>query len=405
MVSFPRIVLFVSVLAVQVGLGLFVTARSVAPARFESRRRRAQLVAMCALATAATLAIELGARRWAPYGGGLWRPLVAVTRVAGFALMVSSVGIVAVQVAASLGAALDGLRARIRSEVAPLPGDAPTRRDVLAQALSAGVAGITSSACLWGSLRERHDLQLTELTVTVPDLPPDLEGLTIVQLTDLHVGIFTGPDELARVVERANALRGDLVVLTGDLVDNNPRHIPDGMRALARLRARFGVHAILGNHDHYTGGDRVRRGLRDAGLSCLVNESVSLHGGDPSRGTITLAGVDDVMAPRLSSSAGPDLARALRGKDRDAPTVLLAHNPVYIEESEGRVALQLSGHTHGGQINVGNVAGRVLPFVAGRYVRGGTTLFVSRGVGITGPPVRLAAAPEVVRIALTARRT
>jgi predicted MPP superfamily phosphohydrolase len=96
--------------------------------------------------------------------------------------------------------------------------------------------------------------------------------------------------------------------------------------------------------------------------------------------------------------------RALAGRDREAPVVLLAHNPVFFEEASGLVALQLSGHTHGGQVNVGGVAGALLPYVAGRYVRNGSTLYVSRGIGITGAPVRLAAAPEITRLVLTAGR-
>lgn len=401
MVSLPRLVFFALVLAFQVGLGVYVTARAVAPRRTDSRAARWWLLLACLVAVVLSAAVEFGARRYAPVGGGVWRPLVWVSRLAGFSLLASAFGIFGVHFVSNAW----GLVERLRRRPDAPPLDGPTRREVITQGLSLAVTGAAGAATLYGSLRERHDLQLTEASVTVPDLPPDLEGLTIVQITDLHIGIFTGPRELARLIERVNGLRGDLVVITGDVLDNNPAHVPDAMRSLARLRGRFGVHAILGNHDHYAGRREVRRGFAAAGLSCLVNASVRVHGGDPRRGSITLAGVDDVMAPRIAGGEGPDLRRALAGRDPDAPVVLLAHNPVFFREAAGRVALQLSGHTHGGQVNVGHVADRLMPFVAGRYARGGSSLFVSRGVGITGPPVRLAAPPEVVRVSLTARRT
>jgi predicted MPP superfamily phosphohydrolase len=353
---------------------------------------------------------EIFARRYAPFGGGWWRPLVWAERVAGFTLMITLLASLAAQLAAPLVAALAGLFARPPAERQKLP-EAPeaepvlTRREAVTRAVSTSAAGFTSAAVLYGSLRERHDIELTEVPVGVQDLPPSLEGLTIVQITDLHAGIFTGRAELDHVVARVNRLRADLVVITGDILDNNPAHIPDAMRALGRLRGRLGVHAILGNHDLYTGGERVRRGLAAAGISCLVNRSVKVHTGDARRGSITLAGVNDVMAHRLEGEVEPDLVRALQGADREAPVVLLAHNPVFFEEASGLVALQLSGHTHGGQVNVAGVAGALLPFVAGRYVRDRATLYVSRGIGITGAPVRLAAAPEVTRVVLTGLRT
>ncbi len=405
MVHLPRVVIFVTFLAVSVGLGLYVTARSIAPRRFATRAARARLAMFSGAAVAAVAVTEVLARRYAPFGGGLWRPLVWAERVAGFELMIAMLAIVAIELVAFAVIALLPRRAPAPSPAPEGEGPAPTRREAVTRALSVGVAGVTSAGVLHGSLFERHDLEVTEVPVTLADLAPSLEGLTIVQITDLHVGIFTGRAELDAVVERVNRLRPDLVVITGDVIDNNPAHIPEGMRALGRLRGRLGVHAILGNHDLYTGPERVRRGLAAVGVSCLVNRSVAVHTGDPRRGTLTLAGVDDVMAAQLEVSEGPDLPRALAQRDREAPVILLAHNPVFFEEASGLVALQLSGHTHGGQVNVGGVAGRLLPFVAGRYQRNGSTLYVSRGIGITGAPVRLAAAPEITRVVLTGRRT
>jgi hypothetical protein len=269
MLPLPRILIFVTTLAATVGLGLYVTARSVAPQRFATARAQRRL-ALASLGVVLVVALtEIFARRYAPFGGGWWRPLVWAERVAGFTLMITLLASLAAQLAAPLVAALAGLFAR-----PPAAEPVLTRREAVTRAVSTSAAGFTSAAVLYGSLRERHDIELTEVPVGVQDLPPSLEGLTIVQITDLHAGIFTGRAELDHVVARVNRLRADLVVITGDILDNNPAHIPDAMRALGRLRGRLGVHAILGNHDLYTGGERVRRGLAAAGISCLVNRSV-----------------------------------------------------------------------------------------------------------------------------------
>lgn len=423
MVHLSRVLIFVAFLAVNVGLGLYVTARSVAPRRFATPRARRRLAAASASLVAAVSALEIMARRAAPFGGGAWRPFVWVERVAGFTLMVSLLIIVVMHILAPIVFGLPQKAPRGEAPRDDARRDAPseatadratpvvephfdpvTRREAVTRALSIGAAGATSVTVLHGALLGRYDLEVTEVPVTIPGLAPSLEGVTIAQITDLHAGIFTGLAELDRVVDRVNRLRADVVVITGDVIDNNPGHIPDAMRCLGRLRARLGVYAILGNHDLYTGSERVRRGLAAVGIPCLVDRSVTIHTGDPRRGAITLAGVNDVMARGADGLDGPDLVRALARRDREAPVILLAHNPVFFEEAAGLVALQLSGHTHGGQVNLGGVAGALLPYVAGRYERSGSTLYVSRGIGITGAPVRLAAAPEITRLTLSGRR-
>jgi predicted MPP superfamily phosphohydrolase len=150
----------------------------------------------------------------------------------------------------------------------------------------------------------------------------------------------------------------------------------------------------------------VLDGLRRAGIPALVNDGVVIPSGTRHPG-IALLGVDDVMATRSFPDRRPDLARAIRAVPPDAPRIVLAHNPSLFSlftRFAGRVALQLSGHTHGGQINPGSIARLVLPYVSGRYEREGSTLYVSNGIGLTGPPVRLFAPPELVRIGLTGRR-
>ena len=412
MIHLSRVLIFVTFLAVNVGLGLYVTARSIAPRRFDPPHARRRLIALSIAAVLVVAALEMLARRLAPFGGGAWRPLVWVERVIGLTLMVTLPSLVVMHIFTPLAARVARLfRSAPHADESTAKHDSeaqsnraePTRREAVTRVISAGVAGVASGAVLHGAVFGRHDIEVTDVPVTIDGLAPSLDGLTIAQITDLHAGIFTGLAELERVVDRVNALRADVVVITGDVIDNNPSHIPDAMRLLGKLKGRLGVYAILGNHDLYTGAEAVRRGLAKAGLPCLVDRSVKIHTGDPRRGSITLAGVNDVMA-RDADGGGPDLVRALAGRDPDAPVVLLAHNPVFFEESAGLVSLQLSGHTHGGQINVGGVASAMLPYVAGRYERARSTLYVSRGIGITGAPVRLAARPEITRVSLTARR-
>jgi predicted MPP superfamily phosphohydrolase len=277
-----------------------------------------------------------------------------------------------------------------------------TRREALVRGSSLGIVGTTATVIGYGGLRAARDLRVRELEVHIPGLPTALEGLSIVQLTDIHVGIFTGTRDFGAVIERVRTLRPDLVVLTGDLLDNNPAHVPDAVRLFSQLRGRLGAYGILGNHDYYADHEAVVAGLRAAGITPLVNEGELISSGRRGEG-LALLGVDDVWAARMLPGRGPDLGRALRFVPPDAPRVLLAHNPVVFSRAAGQVALQLSGHTHGGQINPGNIARLALPFVSGRYTRDGSTLFVSNGLGLTGPPVRLAAPPEIVRIGLTGR--
>ncbi|MBI5514688.1 MAG: metallophosphoesterase [Deltaproteobacteria bacterium] len=373
--------------------------------RFWARHERLLQRALGLLVLALVLA-EFTAKRYAPVGGGPWRVALAVLR-GGF--LIAWLG----ALASLVGALVSRLVVRFWKEPArPLP-EAPgaplersglTRREALDRGFTGAGLAVASAVVLRGGMKARYGLRLTDVTLTVPTLPPELEGFTLVQLTDLHVGLFTGAPELEHLVDEALRARGDVIVLTGDLLDHAPRHIPEALRRLSRLRAPRGVYSILGNHDHTTGARQVARGLQRARLHPLVNAGLTLPGTAGRRPGLYLAGVDDVWAGRFVPGANPDLPRALGQRAPEEPAVLLAHNPVFFMESAGLVDVQLSGHTHGGQVNLGGLPGALLPFIAGRYTRRGSGLFVSRGVGVTGPPVRINAPPELVRIALTARR-
>ncbi|MDB4936016.1 MAG: hypothetical protein JWP87_2988 [Labilithrix sp.] len=276
-----------------------------------------------------------------------------------------------------------------------------TRRQAIERVAGVTVLGTTSIALGWGMVRGRHAFAVEEVVVRVKGWPRALDGYTIAQVSDVHVGAFVGDRELDEGFDMVKKVRPDLVVATGDLVDFDSSVVGALGRRLLATGARDGACAILGNHDHYAGAAEVAERLRAMGIRVLSNESVRLRAGDG--GGFALLGVDDLhgRTGRSPGFRGPDLYAAMRGLDEDVPRILLAHQPRYLAESAGRVALQLSGHTHGGQINPGfRPADLVMQYVAGRYERNGTTLWVNRGFGVAGPPSRIGAPPEVTKIVL-----
>ncbi|HVJ21198.1 MAG TPA: metallophosphoesterase [Polyangiaceae bacterium] len=278
------------------------------------------------------------------------------------------------------------------------------RRTFLGQAAAGSAFMIASSSSLYGALAGRHDYAIEDLPLRLPGLPRSLDGFTIAQLSDVHIGQFVGEAELAAAEDLLRRARPDLIVLTGDLIDFDARMAPLLGRFVRRVAplAREGVVAITGNHDFYAGVDPTVAALRAGGAKVLRNQGLVI-GGD--RG-FALLGVDDVWATRYGG--GPDLGAAVASlpeQARGLSRILLCHNPSYFEDAAGEVALQLSGHTHGGQINpLVRPADWVLKngWVAGSYDSKGSRLYVNRGFGVVGPPARLGAPPEVTRVVLAA---
>lgn len=277
---------------------------------------------------------------------------------------------------------------------AAAPAD-PTRRKFLLD------GGLLLAAGVMGGIGARSALGAPEVTpvdITLPRLPAALDGLRIVQLSDLHVSAVLTHDWVRDVVERANALRPDLLVLTGDLVDGYPHERLKDMVPLSGLQARHGVYACTGNHDFYSGLDAWLPRFRDLGLTALRNEHAVLRvNGAP----LVLVGVHD-LAERAAGQ-GPDMARALEGAPDDAFRILLEHQPQRAPDREGLVDLQLSGHTHGGQIPLIRPLVRRTNngFVAGNYDVGSLRLYVNRGTGIWGGlPLRLGIPSEITLITL-----
>jgi uncharacterized protein len=285
------------------------------------------------------------------------------------------------------------------------------RRALLVQAAVGSAFLIGGSSAVYGALVGRHDYAIEDVPVRIPGLARALDGFTIVQLSDVHIGSFVGTAELRAAEEFVRRAKPDLIVLTGDLLDNDAALAPRLGEFVQRLRplARAGVTAISGNHDFYAGIGPFVQAVRGAGGTLLQNRGQLVGSGDAA---FALLGVDDVWARRRGG--GPDLARAIgslgehqgsKAKALDLPRILLCHNPSYFEDAAGQIALQLSGHTHGGQVSL--IVNPAEWFVKRGWVRGsyeykGSELYVNRGFGTVGPPARVNSPPEISRIILTA---
>lgn len=246
--------------------------------------------------------------------------------------------------------------------------------------------------------RRRHQIQVTHQAIHLPRLAPDFAGLRVVQLSDIHHGLYTDLPEVERAVGIANKLEPDLVALTGDFVSNSPSYIEPVAHALSKLQAPLGVYAVLGNHDYRVGADAVTAALEARGMVVLRNRHVLLRRNGSS---ITVAGVDDVRY-------GEDNLRlALLGADPETPTVLLCHNPILLPLAAARgVDLVLSGHTHGGQVGLPRLRrfarqrGVRVPLEHGLDQLGDTQIYVSRGIGTVVLPVRWKCPAEIPALSL-----
>lgn len=262
--------------------------------------------------------------------------------------------------------------------------------------------GVLLSAVGVGQAIQVPEVRRVELAIR--DLPPALDGFRMVQLSDLHISRLMHEDWVREVVERSNALRPDLVVITGDLIDGSPQARARDIRPLADLAARHGVIASLGNHEYYFGAGRWTRAFEGLGMRVLVNRHAMI---DHDGAQLAVAGVSDRVAPRFDMD-GPDTARALLGAIPGAPVVLLSHQPIGVtENAEAGIDVQLSGHTHGGMIRgVDQVVKRANGgYVSGGYSVGGMQLYVSNGTGLwNGFPIRLGVPAEITEFVLTPER-
>jgi predicted MPP superfamily phosphohydrolase len=264
-------------------------------------------------------------------------------------------------------------------------------------ALETGAFVLAASAAAFSVAHARR-IAVRRIEIPLARLPAALDGTVIVQLTDMHVGPTLGRAYVEDVVARTNLLSPDLVVITGDLADGDPEKLRDAVEPLARLSAKHGVFFVTGNHEYFGDAEGWLALLASLGVRALRNERVSI--GD-SNASFDLAGIDDDVGRRLPGH-GPDLPRALAGRDATRELILLSHRPHILPEAAGHgVGLVLSGHTHGGQIWPFNHLVKLdSPYLSGLFRHGTTTLYVSEGTGYWGPPMRLGTTREITRIIL-----
>jgi uncharacterized protein len=268
-------------------------------------------------------------------------------------------------------------------------------RRVAAATALAGAGGL-----LYAREVETRWVEVKPVELTLPRLAPEFDGYRVVQFGDVHLDDWSKPERLHRIVDKVNEQRPDLVAITGDFASYSAREFDEErlIEALRRLGARDGCVAILGNHDYLTDVKLVRRCIREGGVEELINSVRTLRRGEAS---LHVAGIDDVMEGRSR------LDLVLEKLPEGGAAILLAHEPDFADVSAatGRFDLQLSGHSHGGQVGVPFLRRLVLPPFSQRYTRGlydvrGMIQYTNRGLGFVHARLRFLCRPEITVLTL-----
>ncbi|MEO3891320.1 metallophosphoesterase [Nonomuraea sp. B5E05] len=284
----------------------------------------------------------------------------------------------------------------------PAAEPAPMSRRLFVGRATAAVAGVGALGTVgYGVATALGDPVTERVAVTLPKLDPRLSGLRFAVVSDVHLGPLTGLRHTERIVRMINGLEADVVAIVGDLVDGPVADLGPLARPLKNLESRYGAYFVTGNHEYYVPGGPGEwiQELAELGVRSLRNERVEIrHQG----AVLDLAGVNDVGG--ADAGDPPDFDKALGGRSAGRSTVLLAHQPVQVAEAARHgVDLQLSGHTHGGQLAPFNlVVGLQQPVVSGLATVDGVPVYVTRGAGFWGPPVRVGAPPEITMLELRA---
>jgi len=282
--------------------------------------------------------------------------------------------------------------------------------DVMFVAGGTVAVAIGFGSMLWGYLVGQRRVRVDRVDLPLRNLPVPLEGVRIAHISDLHIGQQLRAPRLRGLIERVNELEADLIVITGDIFDFDPSFIEEGCRELSRLRARHGVFAVLGNHDVYTGTEAVASALdRLTSIRLLRGEYVQVRiDGAP----LYLLGFDDPgqsLSERDSESQ--TLVRLVQEVPKDGPSILLVHRPSFFRQAAALgLPVSLAGHTHGGQISLPppahhhNVARLITRWTRGLFEDGDSLLYVNRGLGVAGPPIRINCPREIALLRLVPRR-
>jgi predicted MPP superfamily phosphohydrolase len=267
----------------------------------------------------------------------------------------------------------------------------------------ATAASVVAGTLAYGFLGEPKHIRTTAIEIGISDLPASWDGLRIVQLSDFHRGKHVDEQQVAKAGEIARGLSPDLVVLTGDFVTGSASFIGSCLDALGRIPSPLGTFAVLGNHDWWTNGSMIREALQEANIHVLSNAAVRLG---KANAPLWLLGVEDLWSPAFS------LNSAVHAVEDSGSTILLCHNPdVLPRAAKFGLDLVLSGHTHGGQVCLPGIGALMLPIegdrslARGLHQRGPTQIFITTGIGLVSPPIRINCPPEVAAITLRSRPT
>ncbi|MFD5563523.1 metallophosphoesterase [Kitasatospora griseola] len=372
-----------------------------------SRYRRAGTVLVVLLPVLSLLALvggrafPLAVERWFAWPGYLW---LAVLLYLLLALLVG-------EVLRPLLLRLPRRPSRDREdrpaeELAAEPSDEPAVEDVtvadsasrsrrlfVSRVVAGAAVGVAVGVVGNGAYGVLRGPQVKQVTVPLAKLPRAAHGYRIAVVSDIHLGPILGRAHTRRIVDTVNATQPDLIAVVGDLVDGTVPELGPAARPLADLRARDGAYFVTGNHEYFSGAAPWVDFVRELGVHPLENARVELPWFD-------LAGINDIAG--TAQGQGPDYERALGDRDRGRAAVLMAHQPVTVHDSVRHgVDLQLSGHTHGGQLWPGNYLAELAnPTVAGLERYGDTQLYVTRGAGAWGPPVRVGAPSDITVVTL-----
>lgn len=272
------------------------------------------------------------------------------------------------------------------------------RREFLKIAGLAVGGGLVTATSYLAINDESQEPVVDRVPISIKNLHPDLEGFTLLQMTDLHLYPITQPSLIQKSVAIANNLNPDLVVLTGDYVWQVLDAIGELAPILAGLDAKYGIFSTLGNHDYWLDAGVITATMEAEGLPVLINQGLTIQQG---KGSFYLAGLDDGW------SGKPDLDATLVGANKGDPVILLCHEPDLADQFalDGRVSLQLSGHTHGGQIRLPGIGAIILPYLGRKYDIGlykidEMLLYTNRGIGVISEPVRYNCPPEITQFVL-----
>ena len=279
----------------------------------------------------------------------------------------------------------------------------PQKREFIQKLLSIGIVTTTGTSTLKGLYNARKGPTVIKTSVPINKLHNDMNGLKIAQISDLHVGPTIKKGYVENVVNEVNELNPDLIVITGDMVDGSVDYLAQHVEPLKDLDAKIGKFFVTGNHEYYSGVDQWLDKTDQLGLTNLLDSHEIINRGN---GQISLGGVTDYRSKTIKPSHKSDATKAFRGSPENIPKILLAHQPWSIFNAhEAGTDLQLSGHTHGGQFWPFIYAVRMAnPYTAGLHDHNGTWIYVNRGTGYWGPPLRLGVDSEITMITLSANK-